>query len=457
MVRDPFSILPCEITSEIFVHCLPTSYTTREWNTANPHEAPTLLLHVCRIWREIAIGTPALWAKMELSMHNAHRHDTARAWLKRAKACPLSVKLYHWARGERVGEDTCEDTLSDEEAGDFFTWFISPFQTFLAHAHNLVFLELSTIPWEYIYELDQLPDSCNFPSLQKLTVGVEEGLDVVSDWDDMDDTPCVRLFANAPLLCEISLIDGTPPVFLGSLPWHQLTKYTGTPSYLYHSIDALRLGSNLVECAVAVGGINTDFVEILIHPNLKSLTLFKDRWCSTDIFQFLTLPALETLRILDCKYEWFEHEEFLDFLTRSSAPLRQFTIRLDPHTALDIGVFLSMPGLVELEIWNPHEIFLTLFFSHFEDVTVLPQLQHLSFFHPRHSSEDVASKQLEKVQAGLTARWNSRRHAPAQMKSFSLVWHEDIGDFPEDILAPFRTMTSEGLDISLKTPTRSYI
>ncbi|KAJ6466451.1 hypothetical protein C8R45DRAFT_1021783 [Mycena sanguinolenta] len=109
--------LPVEITSEIFLHCLPTSYTEREWNTANPREAPTLLLHVCRIWREIAIGTPALWAKMDLSMDNAHSDEMARGWLKRAKACPLSVKLYRWPRwyGD---DDICECAWSDDEDDD---------------------------------------------------------------------------------------------------------------------------------------------------------------------------------------------------------------------------------------------------------------------------------------------------------------------------------------------------
>ncbi|KAJ6466425.1 hypothetical protein C8R45DRAFT_488790 [Mycena sanguinolenta] len=207
----------------------------------------------------------------------------------------------------------------------------------------------------------------------------------------------------------------------------------------------------------ATGGIDTDFVEILIHPSLKSLTLFKDRWCSTDIFQFLTLPALEILRILDCKHQHFYQTEFLEFLTRSSPPLRRFTIRTDPYTALDVEVFLSMPGLVELEIGNPHKIFLAAFFSYFDDITVLPQLQHLSFFHPRHSSKRVECRQLAKVQAALASRWNAKQHGLAQLKSFCLVWDWEVGDLPEDTLVLLRAMASDGLSISLKSPTRSYI
>ncbi|KAF7346086.1 F-box domain-containing protein [Mycena sanguinolenta] len=240
---------------------------------------------------------------MEFQMDSAHSHDRAQEWLRRAKA-----------------SDGCEIIWFDEETEND-TWSIPIFQTLLGHAHKLKFLELSTIPLDYIRELDRLSSSCTFPSLQKLAIGIkEEGLD---DWEreSMDDMPCVQLFANAPCLRELSLIGNTPPVFLGCLPWHQFTKYTGTGVYHEDCIDALRLGSNLVECALAAGGIDTDFVEILIHSSLKSLTLFENGWhLSADIFQFLTLPALETLRILDSKYEWFSDLEFVEFLRRSSPP-----------------------------------------------------------------------------------------------------------------------------------------
>ncbi|KAJ6466436.1 hypothetical protein C8R45DRAFT_839249 [Mycena sanguinolenta] len=73
----PVCRLPAEITSEIFVYCLPTSYSDHDVNTANPSQAPMLLLHICRNWRDIAISTPALWAKMSHSMHNAYGHAMA--------------------------------------------------------------------------------------------------------------------------------------------------------------------------------------------------------------------------------------------------------------------------------------------------------------------------------------------------------------------------------------------
>ncbi|KAJ6466444.1 hypothetical protein C8R45DRAFT_489205 [Mycena sanguinolenta] len=457
----PVFRLPVEITSEIFLHCLPTSYTEREWNSANPSEPPMLLLHVCRIWREIAIGLPALWAKIEFSMDNAHSEKMARTWLKRAKTCLLSVKLHRWPPWDEDEEETSDDTSSDEggdedgssdEEDDQDTCSI--FQTLLECAHNLKFLELSAIPSGYIREMDRLLGSCRFPLLQKLTIGIDNGSHY---WDSelMNDAPCVGLFRNAPLLRELSLSD-TPPPFLKSLPWHQLTKYTGTCDDLYHCVDALRLGSNLVECAFAACLTDQNFMEILIHSNLKSLTLF-DGSFSTDIFGFLTLPALETLQILDCDEESFNDQEFQEFLTRSSPPLRQFTIRLDHGTGLDVDAFLFMPSLVELEIWNAYKTLIADFFDCFIDGTFLPQLQHLSFFHPRHHSMDVARRQLDRVQTSLTARWNSKRHAISRLKSFCWVWNRDVGDLPEYDLAPLRVMASEGLNITIKSATRSYI
>jgi hypothetical protein len=49
--------LPSEVTSEIFLHCLPDAPSVPSSITA-----PLLLLKICRRWRDIALKTPALWA-----------------------------------------------------------------------------------------------------------------------------------------------------------------------------------------------------------------------------------------------------------------------------------------------------------------------------------------------------------------------------------------------------------
>ncbi|KAJ7453624.1 hypothetical protein B0H11DRAFT_1665734, partial [Mycena galericulata] len=57
-VRDPVARLPLEISSEIFIQCLPPL------PVPGAHRAPMLLLNVCNAWTGIALSTPALWASI---------------------------------------------------------------------------------------------------------------------------------------------------------------------------------------------------------------------------------------------------------------------------------------------------------------------------------------------------------------------------------------------------------
>ncbi|KAJ7445103.1 hypothetical protein FB451DRAFT_1055800, partial [Mycena latifolia] len=56
---DPITQLPLEISSEIFIHCLPTLPTG--YCCPDALDAPLLLLHICHSWTNIAISTTALW------------------------------------------------------------------------------------------------------------------------------------------------------------------------------------------------------------------------------------------------------------------------------------------------------------------------------------------------------------------------------------------------------------
>ncbi|KAJ7652524.1 hypothetical protein DFH06DRAFT_907741, partial [Mycena polygramma] len=50
-------ILPFDITSRIFLHCLPSHGRV----SASPSRAPLLLAQICRHWREAALSTCGLW------------------------------------------------------------------------------------------------------------------------------------------------------------------------------------------------------------------------------------------------------------------------------------------------------------------------------------------------------------------------------------------------------------
>ncbi|KAJ7094360.1 hypothetical protein C8R44DRAFT_384646 [Mycena epipterygia] len=96
----PVLTLPHEITSEIFLQCLPpvSEYmlggTTEIFNVS---VAPLLLIKVCQAWRSIAVATPRLWAHLHLDLEGLSNdpdlEKVIAVWFSRAGSCPLSFSI----------------------------------------------------------------------------------------------------------------------------------------------------------------------------------------------------------------------------------------------------------------------------------------------------------------------------------------------------------------------------
>ncbi|KAJ7435659.1 hypothetical protein B0H11DRAFT_1886824 [Mycena galericulata] len=88
----PVLTLPSEITSRIFVECLPAHGRVRP----APHTAPLSLTQTCRQWREIAIASCMLWRSVNLCL-DGRSSDSAlprlRQWFARTKGQPLSLTI----------------------------------------------------------------------------------------------------------------------------------------------------------------------------------------------------------------------------------------------------------------------------------------------------------------------------------------------------------------------------
>jgi len=82
---DPLARLPLELSSEIFVCCLPSR------PEPGPHCAPVLLLNICHAWTDIALSIPALWAAIQITLPYAP--GFVPPWLQRAGSHPLSLFL----------------------------------------------------------------------------------------------------------------------------------------------------------------------------------------------------------------------------------------------------------------------------------------------------------------------------------------------------------------------------
>ncbi|KAK7049129.1 hypothetical protein R3P38DRAFT_2872793 [Favolaschia claudopus] len=87
---DPMARLPVEISSEIFIHCTPNS------PSLVLTEEPLKFLHVCQLWREIAVACPSLWASIQIKQvrpTDPYFNKACWDWLGRARALPLSLSL----------------------------------------------------------------------------------------------------------------------------------------------------------------------------------------------------------------------------------------------------------------------------------------------------------------------------------------------------------------------------
>ncbi|KAJ7506899.1 hypothetical protein B0H11DRAFT_1794825 [Mycena galericulata] len=286
---DPMARLTREIASNIFMHCLPTT------PSPDSSQAPMLLLQICRLWRDIALSTPALWTCIHVDSPSAELAELIETWLDRAGALPLSLSL-------SGSLDEVRDVVQ-ERAGQL--------QTLEVYVENK----------EQAYELAALRNRKSlFLSLETLTVGRADTAPEEEDSNIEDEGPylpgedCVKLMRAAPSLLECELFEMH---FYGH-PFSGVSIEPLTHECLQH----LRLGCG--------PGSYTNSAGILEH---------------------LTLPALQTLFLSDFDIKL---GEFTSFLTRSSPPLRSLQIDtyLDDNASAYCGL---LPSLTHLDLsFEPH-------------------------------------------------------------------------------------------------------
>ncbi|KAJ7328973.1 hypothetical protein DFH08DRAFT_751560 [Mycena albidolilacea] len=98
-VVDPVSRLPLQVSSKIFLRCLPPLERSEAGyrhilRVPNATHAPILLLNVCNSWTDIALATPALWTAINSGFPWPKGFDELlQAWFQRARNHPLSVSI----------------------------------------------------------------------------------------------------------------------------------------------------------------------------------------------------------------------------------------------------------------------------------------------------------------------------------------------------------------------------
>ncbi|KAJ7639313.1 hypothetical protein FB45DRAFT_424637 [Roridomyces roridus] len=429
-VTYPVLSLPPEITSEIFIHCLPSLQLRPDG--VDPMQVPLLVSHVCSQWRRIAISTPLLWRELNIDLGIRRRQgsDIVDTWLARAQHCPLSVRI----RGL---------VLDLVDSARFF-------EAFRRHAWKMQSLELE-IHMEDFEEMEKpMPE---FPLLRELSLSSADGWTLLNESLD-------KMFADVPQISQVRLCYFPAKVDMVALPWDQLQKFTGEFYELSECLEALRLMPNIVECTFSVHEtvVEDDSHQMVSHSQLRTFTLFQSKPLDEDeavprsaqLLALITFPNLETLQLLDI--EDYDAQALASFLGRGSPPLKRLVIR--PHlrpgqTDLVLTMTpLLQPHFKNLEIWYPEKGFASRFFERLsQDSEFVPGLEMLSFY-CRSRKKEASRRDLLAIAAESL---NKRRDLTGvnQLRVFrAMVAAEKVSPWSHaDALVPFRRLEQEGLDV----------
>ncbi|KAJ7666925.1 hypothetical protein DFH06DRAFT_1185067 [Mycena polygramma] len=404
--RDPIARLPLEISSSIFVWCLPVDTHI----SPSAGRASMLLLNICNAWTKIALSTPALWVAIQIffdatSAPSECLTELLPIWFQRARKHPLSISL-------------CE-TYDPDPAVAAIVWQQAP---------QLKHLEI----WADEDEDQDDPDIA--AETRDLFGGMSPG-----------PLPMLETF----MVCALRHGRGFPAVQI---------------------FELLRLAPNLTECKFdcmdPVHLWEDDDAEELELPKLRRLTFgqYPEPPNSDEeiIMKNLSLPGLEALSL---SLRDFTMTDFVAFLERSSPPLKELIIGhgTSPRTFAPLADCLRLtPALTHLElweVWQPNSPFVPDLFAALvasQGRGLLPDLQRLAI---HLFVSDIPDSSWTLLLRALSARPQLR----AVRISLDVV---SLDDAPpawgsvkpgEEVLAAFRDMVANGKDVHIGTENCNFI
>ncbi|KAJ7665378.1 hypothetical protein DFH06DRAFT_312104 [Mycena polygramma] len=397
-IVHPILTLPPEITSEIFVHYV----------GGDIRRGASLVASVCRVWRNIALTTPALWSEFHGPMSAVQpRGNLARllqCQLQRAGSRPLILHI-------SLGEDH-EDVLSS----------IAPYSS------QWMSLDLTGAFNPIVFPVGAI----RTPLLSLKTLKIQ-----VHRWP-RDGPTCVTAFADAPQLRNVELARMSLSQIL--LPWVQITRLMLWYQSLPEIFEILQQTPVLEDLTVAVHERQVVQLSPLILLRVRRVKL-----SSAHMLILFTFPALESLEVTHLRAA--ERTSIQSFLQRSECTIR--VLSLGWTSMQDTCDCLShLPSLTDVTIQYPD--WLTAesaqFFhwlSQSENRTILPALEMLYIC-------GGGKLEVGTIAAFLAAR-RSRADGEPSFKSLKLTFtykHSSVFEVNETVrtLAGLRT---RGLQIDI--------
>ncbi|KAG2062549.1 hypothetical protein BDR04DRAFT_1112122, partial [Suillus decipiens] len=287
---SPIWRLPTEILAEIFKYCLPDD----EHLAPASKLAPILLTTVCRRWREVSVGLPMLWCRLQLEDDDDNWQKSAvgyDSWLQRSDECPLSLRIEYSGNWSKLRE------LLQPYMPQISTLTLD----FLPCVNPVIMEEFCALKELTIYQRYFYPAQAVYPSLSNFPVSLRR-LNVTDLFLDREEVGFFTDFA-----------------------WAHITHLEINVNGLDAFPHILRMCPNLSFVTMHGMFYPIEIAEPITHPNLQSLHMFGDVFWNLGLdiglFNVITLP---NLRIVEASHmgPW-PHEEFKAFLMRSKCPLEK--------------------------------------------------------------------------------------------------------------------------------------
>ncbi|KAJ3562520.1 hypothetical protein NP233_g9517 [Leucocoprinus birnbaumii] len=272
---SPIRRIPPEILGQIFLALQNVSEPICFGDDALENIEPWTLLRVCRFWRDVALSLSELWSKFTIirqpfSRPSGREMDSMlQQTLRLTKDClshshsrPLHF-VFH----------------ADDE-------FVAAAKMIAAESSRWMSAAFNNLPVLQTLEPKLLG---RLPLLHCLEI---DGLG--KEWDNQ--TQPLQAFRQAPALTRLSLYELTQPHSRFLLPWHQITHFTSFE--LRDFLPILHLMPSLVELKSVEDFCRPEEIQDrIILPNLERLEVTSNSPTTSQIFDALLTPKLDTLRL----------------------------------------------------------------------------------------------------------------------------------------------------------------
>jgi hypothetical protein len=347
----PIRQLSPEVLQEIFVFCLPVAHNA----VMSAQEAPLLLCHICRAWRQLAHATPHLWT----SIHIPLCHDIATtqmpspedviSWFARSKSLQLSISFYFRHPLSYISP------LGIEQ--------FKPYLDGIASVANRCRAFHTSLASLYIFEHLFLTNGDEWNSLEEFHIDsmfppdIEEEDDIDSDW-------------MPPKLRSLSLPFNGFMTFQPNADYKRLTEL-GITRASYGTYELGRIVEILLAVPLlrnlsisgfytSVGFGSSPFLQHAVHlSHLESLSI-TDYQPRAHIWAFLRVLHTPRLRHWKHYLTLFHRsaKEYLTalsiFLSRLEKPLEELDLHTSSCSTNFREVLGLLPGLKRLSLGNPH-------------------------------------------------------------------------------------------------------